>query len=388
MNLIKLTILIYILLLCSCKEQTDSTIDYGAPLNKISFDFEKDQKECDDLFNLIDSIEVVKLETSIDYFIGSISKILYDEDYLYVLGPKALFKYTKTGKFVLKISNIGRGPGEFTRPTDFFLRSDKIVLLDGFSGKIMFFSKAGDFLNEFSSKTYAERFGKIDSIHFGMLNENKSSTSSKNVFIIDNNGNTIKKLMKIQPYSKDKNFSLYKPSDYFEKELLYTDIFSNNIFRITKDSVFIKYQFDFGKNSLTEAFLNANSKLATGDMLSSINKKDVVYSIDFFNENSNYLFFQCIKKGGIFHIYYNKEEKKPYIFNSELLPEWFKYIKRPYLYSDSNMFISVLDSYSIKNIKKEHLKDISENVIFSKLNSVIKQTEMSDNPIIVTYYFK
>lgn len=392
MNLIKFIILIYIFLLCSCKEQPDSTIDYGVPLNKISFHFEKDKKECDNLFNLIDSIEVIKLETSKDYLIGSISKILCDEDYLYILDErksKALFKYTKSGEFVLKISNIGKGPGEFTRPTDFFLLSDKLVLLDGFSGKIMFFSKAGVFLNEFSTKTMAERFGKIDTNHFCMLNENKSSKfSSYNVSIIDNNGNTIKKLMKIPPFSKDKNLSLYKPTDYFDKELLYTDIFSNNIFRILKDSVSIKYHFDFGRNSLNAAFLNANKKLTASDLLLILNKKDVVNSIDYFNENSKYFFFQCLKKGDVFQIYYKKEDKRPYIFDYKLFPEWFKYVARPYIYSDSSMFISVFEPHLIENIKKEHLKDISGNMIFSKLNSVIKQTEMSDNPIIITYYFK
>jgi len=195
MDLIKFIIVLFLLLFCSCKEQNDSSIDYGAPLNKISFHFERDKKECDNLFNLIDSIEVIKLQTNKDFLIGSISKILCDEDYLYILDErksKALFKYTKSGDFVLKISNIGKGPGEFTRPTDFFLLYDKIVLLDGFSGKIMFFSKTGDFLNEFSTKTMAERFGKIDTNHFCMFNENKSSKfSSHNISIVDNNGNVI-----------------------------------------------------------------------------------------------------------------------------------------------------------------------------------------------------
>jgi hypothetical protein len=261
MDLIKFIIAIFLLLFCSCKEQNDSSIDYGVPLNIISFHFEKDKKECDSLFNLIDSIEVIKLQTNKDYLIGSISKILCDEDYLYILDERksmALFKYTKSGDFVIKISNIGKGPGEFTRPTDFFLLYDKIVLLDGFSGKIMFFSKTGDFLNEFSTKTMAERFGKIDTNHFCMLNENKSSKfSSHNISIVDNNGNVIKKLMKIPPFSKDKNLSLYKPTDYYNNELLYTDIFNDNIFRIFKDSISVKYHFDFGKSSINEAFLNA-----------------------------------------------------------------------------------------------------------------------------------
>jgi hypothetical protein len=123
-------------------------------------------------------------------------------------------------------------------------------------------------------------------------------------------------------------------------------------------------------------------------LLLILNKKDVVNSIDYFNENSKYIFFQCLKKGDVFQIYYKKKEKKPYIFRYKSFPEWFKYVARPYVYSDNNMFISVFEPGLIENIKKSHLKDISKNMIFSKLYSVIEQTEMSDNPIIITYYFK
>ena len=392
MDLVKFIIVFFIFLLCSCKEQTDPTIDYGTPLNTISFDFENDKKEYNNLISLIDSIEVVKLKTNKDYLIGSISKILCDEGHIYILDErksKAIFKYTKSGEFVLKISNIGKGPGEFIRPTDFFLLKDKLALLDGYSGKIMFYSKTGGFLNEFSTKTMAERFGKIDTNHFCMLNENKSSKfSNYNISIVDNNGNTIKKLMKIPPFSKDKNLSLYKPTDYFGKELLYTNIFSNNIFRILKDSIFVKYYFDFGKNSLNGAFLNANKKLTASDLLLILNKKDFVNSIDYFNENSKYIFFQCLKKGDVFQVYYNKEREEAYLFSYKSFPEWFKYVARPYIYSDGSMFISVFEPHLTENIKKRHLKDISEDKIFSKLNPIIKQTDISDNPVIIIYYFK
>ncbi len=391
MNFAKYIVVVYIFF-CSCKERIDSTVDYGMPLHTISFSFERDIRESCNFFTLIDSIKIVKLQTNKDALIGSINKVQCDEEYIYILDErksKALFKYNKSGEFIFKLSNIGKGPGEFVRPTDFFLLNDRIVLLDGFSGKILFFSKSGNFVKEITTNTMAEKFGKIDSDYFCMLNENKSSKfSNYNISIIDENGNTIKELMKIPPFSKDKNLSLYKATDYFGKDLLYTDIFNNNIFKIQKDSIIIKYRFDFGKNTMNEAFLNANRKLTTSDLLLLLNKRSVVNCIDYFNENSKYIFFQCLKKGDIFHIYYNKEEETPYVFSYKSFPEWFKCVARPYVYSEDNFFISVLSPYSLKDIEKNYEKDILNNTIFSKLNSEIKQTDISDNPILIFYYFK
>lgn len=394
MNLDKIVITICLFFLFSCKEDDNSNTDYGTPLNTISFNFDKDKKESIDYLNLIDSIKVVKLETNENCLIGSISKIIYDQNYIYILdeiSSKALLKYDQSGKFIQKISNVGNGPGEYVRLTDFFLLNDEVVLLDGYSSKIMFFSKTGQFLSEFSVKTVAEKFGIIDNSHFCMLNESKTSFfSDYNIMVIDSLGNTVKKLMKIPSYSKDKNLSLYKPTDYYlGNELLYTDIFNNNIFIIGKDAISIKYHFDFGKYTLDKAFLNTNKKLTASDLLLILNKKkDIVNSIDFFNENDKYIFFQCLKKGNIFQIFYNKVEKTKYIFDYNSFPEWLKYISRPFIHSGYNTFSTTFNSYSIEDFKHQHSKNISKNAIYSKLNSVIEKTKESDNPIIITYYLK
>ena len=393
MNLTKFIGVLCLFLICACKEEK---VDYGTPLNTISFDFEKDKAEFDDLLNLIDSIQVFKLETNEDCLIGTVSKIMFDEDYLYVLDEgvsEALFKYTCSGKFVQKIGNKGRGPGEYIRPTDFFLLDNQLVLLDGYSAKVIFFSKTGDFVKEFSTNTMAEKFGKIDANHFAMFNLNEKSMfslSNYNIIIIDDEGNTIKRLMKIPSYIKDEiSLDMNKTTDYSEEELLYKDAFNSDIFRVYKDSFDIKYHFDFGKYSLDyHSFLKTNKRLSIGNLLATINKKGFVFGIDFFNENSKYLFFSCLRKG-LFNIYYDKKTKKSYIFNYQSLPEWARFIYRPHIYSDEHFFVSLLNSPTIEEIKKKNLiQNISGSEVFSKLVPIIEQTEDSDNPILITYYFK
>ena len=92
-KLFKFIAIPFFFLLCSCKGKK---VDYDTSLNTISFDFEKDLSESADILDLIDSIQVVKLETNKDYPISKISKISYDKDYIYLLG-----------RFKLQVQHLG-----------------------------------------------------------------------------------------------------------------------------------------------------------------------------------------------------------------------------------------------------------------------------------------
>ena len=304
MNLTKFLGILCVFLVCACKGKK---VDYGTSLNTISFDFERDLSESADILDLIDSIQVVKLETHKDCLISKISKILYDKDYIYILDDDlssgTLLKYTRSGKFIQKISRAAKGPGEYIRLSDFLLVNDQLILLDAGRGKVMFFSKNGEFIKEFAlEETYAEKLGKVDANHFAVFNENDLDLSH-NIHVIDGDGNTVKKLMKVPAYLKNKipallSVSLQKPTTYFGGKLLYTDSFSNDIFQVDKDSVTVKYRFDFGKYSFDYGtFLEANRQYGTlengENLFLVLNKKDVVHHVDNFNETSKYLYFKC-----------------------------------------------------------------------------------------------
>ena len=387
-NLTEFMILGFFILICACKEEK---VDHGIPLNTISFDLEKDLYDSKDISGLVDSIQVIKLETNEDYLISEISKILYDKEYIYILDDDmssgVLFKYTRSGKFVQKISNKGKGPGEYISLSDFILRNDQVVLLDAGIGKMMFFSKSGKFVKEFSvDETFAEKFGKIGSDYFAVFNENYLDY---NIHIIDDNGNTIKKLMKVPSYLKNRalNLSTKKATTYFEGRLLYIDPYRNDIFQVDKDSITIKYRFNFGKHSFDlSSFLNVNRQYGTsksaGHLFADVNKEDVVNKLDNFSETSKYLFFECLKKGKIHQFYHNKVKNKSYVSSGSGI--------LPHIYSDANQntFVSVLESYVVEDMKKLDLTKLSKDKLFSKIIPLVEQTSDSDNPILITYYFK
>ncbi|MBN2833334.1 MAG: 6-bladed beta-propeller [Candidatus Delongbacteria bacterium] len=382
--------ILVVLIFFSCNDK-NTVVSFGTAQDTISFNFEKDVKDPSVFFDLVDSLKLVKLQTNADYLIGVISKILCDEHYLYILDErsKSVFKYTKEGEFVLKISRLGKGPGEFIQPSDFCLLDDAIVIFDDLSRKIIIYDKNGGFHREFKQKSVAEIFAKIDTNHFAMLNQdNTSPFSNKNILIVNENGKKVNEFMEITSYSKDKNLALHKPVEYYEDEILYTEAFNNRIFGITKDSVYVKYFFDFGEYNLDENFLNANRELTASELILKMNSKNRVNSLDYYNENSKYLSFLVFRRGRLFSMYFNKKEGVSHIFDQDLYPMWLSFLNYAYIYSDEQFFVTVCPPNYCSIIEEQEMNKMKENRLFSKVYEEIRQKDEMSNPYLLYYYFK
>lgn len=340
-------VLIIMTILCTSCSDSDTVVDYGVPVNTINYQFEKDLAENEDYYDLIDSIEILSLESSEDFLIGNISGIQFNSKELFILDKKlnVLFKFSREGKGLMKIDSKGRGPGEYSKISDFAIYDNHIALLDGGTGKLLLYSLDGDFIDEFKIKTGAKFIGNVDDELLAAINANVTSMwSDKNVSIFDKKGDKLQSYMNVPTYVENKNLSLSKPVDYFKKELLYTNPFLNKVFRITKDSLIVKYAFNFGEYNLNQKFLIQNKKLGAGDLFMKLNKEeDMVNVMDFFNETPKYISFRFLKKGKSHFSFYDKSNDKKYIFESKKFPDWFGKINRPFLSSSptENSFVAV-----------------------------------------------
>lgn len=84
--------------------------------------FSKDNDHSIDYSNLIDSIEVIRLETNTNSLIGRIKKIEYSNSNIYILtDSQVLFIFDKNGHFLKKLNKRGRGMGEYIEIKDFFI---------------------------------------------------------------------------------------------------------------------------------------------------------------------------------------------------------------------------------------------------------------------------
>jgi hypothetical protein len=146
-NFIQITLIILVILLqFSCAKEKALNSE-GAEAIDIVLSSENQAEMSDHL-----RIEkALKLETTEESLIGNIDKIIKKKDRIYILDrlvAKALFVFDTEGTFLFKISNIGKGPGEFLSPNDFFIDTDGIKILCDATYKVITWNKSGDFISE------------------------------------------------------------------------------------------------------------------------------------------------------------------------------------------------------------------------------------------------
>lgn len=104
---------------------------------------------------LFDDIKFIELESTPNSLLGKISKVIYYNDTIYVMDKsvsKAVFLFNQDGKFISKIGNIGKGPGEYINISDFCLdkKDNRVMLINSDYKCIYSYFKDGTFEKEYS----------------------------------------------------------------------------------------------------------------------------------------------------------------------------------------------------------------------------------------------
>lgn len=91
----------------------------------------------------------VILETTEESALNRISKLIVGDSRIYILcrGMKSVFIFDKQGKFIRRIANVGKGPGEYLSAEDMIVTLDgEIEILDGIGDKINTYTADGEWV--------------------------------------------------------------------------------------------------------------------------------------------------------------------------------------------------------------------------------------------------
>ena len=103
------------------------------------------------VFNVFSDINVIQLETSEDFLINQIRRLVYYDDRYYILDERSqqIFCFDKRGHFVFMINSKGKGPGEYHYITDIAIdrNNNQLVVLDPVVQRVHFFDLEGGFLS-------------------------------------------------------------------------------------------------------------------------------------------------------------------------------------------------------------------------------------------------
>ena len=115
---------VLILALSACGQVKEGT-EYLSKTNEIM------EYEDNKLSSILESFDVVPLETNDDCLIGRVTSVKKRGGRYYVMSDrKNLHVFDGNGRFVVKVSNVGQGPGEYEQLCDFEADDQYIYVLD------------------------------------------------------------------------------------------------------------------------------------------------------------------------------------------------------------------------------------------------------------------
>jgi hypothetical protein len=130
------------LILSSCSQHPDNLIrTIEADINQVARL---------PLQSLTDRIEFVRLETSKDFLISSISKIVFHGQRIYILDVQSqkVFCFDRSGKGIFCINSKGKGPGEYVAVQDIAINNSNntLELLDRYNLHLLQYDLDGRFI--------------------------------------------------------------------------------------------------------------------------------------------------------------------------------------------------------------------------------------------------
>ncbi|MGV8096486.1 MAG: 6-bladed beta-propeller [Mangrovibacterium sp.] len=334
-----------------------------------------------DVESIIESIDLVPLETNEDCLISHVDKIKIYEDKVFVLdrGAGNIIVFSSiTGKFISKVSKQGKGFGEYITIADFDInpKNGELYIIDGMTDKVLVFKDA-EFIRDYKLKLGA----KVASICF--LNTGNIAFSTQiytlsdewryHLLITDNNLNLIKKDIH---YEKIASLVMAPISSFvcFENTISYLPVYRDTIYHISKDLIAPKYKLDFGKNWIDEEFLYSKN-LNSMTFLQELEKSNSIYFLNTIESNSH-IFIYFTFKNEKYAFLYDKETGKG-AFLMKYMENGCGYNGLPII-PDGNLFVGIINPYEVRDINEKILQN----------HPVLRSVKFENNPILSFIKFK
>jgi hypothetical protein len=234
---------------CSVSQNNEVVPEIRVKINNV--------READKLLlsDYIDSLFIIKLETKPEFLIGTLDKIIFHQDKIFIFDrqSQAIFVYGIDGKYLAHVYAQGKGRGEYFKIADFDIDKIKnlIVIKDNFRNRINYYNYNGEFVRSDRFRHYATSFSIIDEDLWACYNAVNGRLKNKRyqLFFTNRKG-------KIQTSHLPFEKHFLKDARRLEEALpqcennFFIDLYGRNIYQIDGANIIPKYQIDFGKNNL------------------------------------------------------------------------------------------------------------------------------------------
>lgn len=304
---------------------------------------------------LIDSSDIVWLETNDSSTIYDISNILWIGDKFIVQSRMLLKLFDKDGTYIRDIAKRGDAPDEFLWIGNLWEKDSIFYLCDYKSGQIKSYDIDGNYLGYEKIESYG------DSINPYLMPEEIYKTDAGDIYYINSfigtppfcnllgyksNESDIPKSIEGRKRKDGVTFYNRFYADTLNKRALYWEHLNDTLFEVTPDKIRPLYHFDYGEYNISNVIdvnESVGKKFRMLDEAIHSTGHDYAYPARYFQMAGDKILFitSCGKKGYIVIVdeLQKKGEAKRILCleNPNIIPQLFFNIK------DDSLFISVID---------------------------------------------
>lgn len=318
--------------------------------------------------SFIESFKIVKLKTNDDWLIHQVSKVIYENKYIYILDipGNCIFIFDEDGNARKKIKNIGLGPGEYIQIRDFFVENTNLYLMDYTQQAVLKYDFNFHFVDKIKVKTFASNVIVNDGSYW-IYNEPLGKIPDFQFTLINNKESFKKSFLSRNSSKHTYNWGGVNVFYINNQEKFLSPRYNDTIYSIQKSTVKPEFVINFSKQKFP-----LNENINNFDITDS-NFTYLVKSNFYVNEK--FLIFDYINGGKRYYCIYDREEKSNIsgLINNDLIdnfrffPKWGNF------------------DYLIEELSIEGLK--SNFMLSSQLNEYQNSDEF-DNPLIIIYKLK
>lgn len=343
-------------------------------------------KHGDDFFQwneLVNKIDIIPLETTDNSLIGYLTKCIIKNRQIYILDLRlqSLFVFEESGKFIKKIGNKGRGPGEYIEIKDFCVMNSNVYVLDYkrihcFDGKTGLYQET---LAWHSDKEFnPSQFILYHKDHYFLWCSNPDVwDSSRGKYYRMQEMKKSKPNMeyfKFEYQSSDGNrFYSRNDSSYYIKPLDGEDV----IYQLSKDSIFASFMIDFREHALSSKQIDELRKRKEPN---AYLKSNYFKNISDIWETKKYIYFRCVGPDAKSYEGLINKETEEVKFG-----RW-DYMKSPrFFFSDGIYLYGYYEPSTILNRRDySSRRNSCFNVVFEQLSNI----DISDNILLAKICLK
>jgi hypothetical protein len=227
---------------------------------EINYENLLNQKNTVRLSQLATEVKYIRLETNANCLIYNTAKYYFSGNFIFVRNRDHILKFSSEGRFIKKIGNPGRGPGEITSPiqnVSIIPEKKMIVIYDVVAHKLFFFDFDGNLLKTRN----LPRFKYVNAMNDSRYIAISQGTAAEEYthFLINESGDTVSAVRNYESWkTPDPNHvssigSLsFEPFYTFRNKYCFKSLYNDTVYTINANNIAPGYFINLGKYRLPE----------------------------------------------------------------------------------------------------------------------------------------